>query len=196
MKLTPLIAAIIALVAPTAFAQARNFEGFSLGANLESARTTTNTVAIGSDSGNGFGLGLQAQYSIAYGNQFVLGLGATLSTGKRKAGTLGTADFTTKNATSLDLAPGYAISDSLLVYGKISSISLTAVGATTATGTEIGSESMSGFGYGLGVRSMIDKNIFIQAGYDSNRYSEKASTSLGTFSGSSSVFSLGAGYKF
>jgi outer membrane immunogenic protein len=196
MKTRTLIAALLAVVAPVAFAQAKMFEGFSLGANLDASKTTTNVAGFGSDSGNTNGFGLQAQYSIAYGNQFVLGLGASLSTGSRKAGTLGPSDFSVKNATSLDISPGYALSESLLVYGKISALSLTAVGSTTATGNEFGSESLTGLGYGIGVRSMIDKNIYIQAGYDSNRFNEKSSPSFGSFSGSSNVFSLGAGYKF
>jgi outer membrane immunogenic protein len=197
MKTRTLIAAILAVVAPVAFAQAKLFEGFSLGANLDASQTTTNVVGLGSDSGNTNGFGFQAQYSIAYGNQFVLGLGGSLSTGSRKAGTLGPSDFSVKNATSLDISPGYALSESLLVYGKLSALSLTAVGSTTATGNEFGSESLTGIGYGIGVRSMIDKNIYIQAGYDSNRFNEKSSSGgFGTFSGSSNVFSLGAGYKF
>ncbi len=197
MKTRTLIAAILAVVAPVAFAQAKLFEGFSLGANLDASQTTTNVMGLGSDSANSTGFGIQAQYSIAYGNQFVLGLGGSLSTGSRKAGTLGPSDFSVKNATSLDISPGYALSESLLVYGKISALSLTAVGSTTATGNEFGSESLTGIGYGIGVRSMIDKNIYIQAGYDSNRFNEKSSTGgFGTFSGSSNVFSLGAGYKF
>lgn len=196
MKLATLIAASIAFLAPQAFAQAKSFEGFTLGANVESAKTTTNLVGTGSDSGNGAGLGLQAQYSIAFNNQFVLGLGATLSTGTRKAGSFAGTDITTKNFTSFDITPGYALSDTLLIYGKISSISLTAVGTTAATGVELGTESVSGIGYGLGVRSMYNKNIYFQAGFDSNRTTEKTSNTLGTFSGSSNVFSLGAGYKF
>lgn len=196
MKTRTLIAALLAVVASTAFAQARMFEGFSLGANLDASRTTTNVVGLGSDSGNTIGFGLQAQYSISYGNQFVLGLGGSLNTGSRKAGTLGPSEFSVKNATSLDISPGYALSESLLVYGKLSALSLTAVGSTTATGSEFGTESLTGLGYGIGVRSMIDKNIYIQAGYDSNRFNEKNSLSFGTFSGSSNVFSLGAGYKF
>lgn len=193
-KLTALIATCLALAAPQVFAQAKSFEGFSLGGSLDFNKSTTNVLNIGSDSGNSSGMGLQGQYSIALGNQFVLGLGASYSLGNRKAGSLGTpaTDFTTKNAMSFDISPSYAISDSLLVYGKVSSVGLTVV--STTAGIE-SSDSLSGIGYGLGVRSMIDKNLYIQAGYDVNRYNEKT-TSTNTFSGNSNIFSLGAGFKF
>lgn len=193
-KSTALIAACLALAAPHVFAQAKNFEGFSLGGSLDFTKNTTNVLSLGSDSGMGSGMGLQAQYSIALNNQFVLGLGASYSLGTRKAGSLGTpaTDFTTRNTASIDISPSYAISDSLLVYGKVSSVGLTVV---STFGNNESSDSLSGFGYGLGLRSMLDKNLYIQAGYDINRYNEKASTS-NIFSGSSNIFSLGAGYKF
>ena len=124
----------------------------------------------------------------------MLGLGASYSLGNRKAGSLGTpaTDFTTKNALSFDISPSYAISDSLLVYGKVSSVGLTVVSTSGTTET---SDSFNGIGYGLGLRSMIDKNIYIQAGYDVNRYNEKT-TGGTTLSGNTNIFSLGAGFKF
>ena len=93
---------------------------------------------------------------------------------------------------SFDITPSYAISDSLLVYGKVSSVGLTLVSASPGSDY---SDSLMGFGYGLGVRSMLDKNLYIQAGYDMNRYNEKTFNAT-TFSGSSNIFSLTAGYKF
>lgn len=193
-KLYALFALCLALAAPQVFAQAKNFEGFSLGGSLDFNKSSTHVLNTGSDSGNSAGMGLQAQYAIALNNQFVLGLGASYSLGNRKAGSLGTpaTDFSSKNAMSFDISPSYAISDSLLVYGKVSSVGLTLL--STLTGVE-SSDMLSGIGYGLGIRSMIDKNIYIQAGYDINRYNEKA-TSAATFSGSSNIFSLGAGFKF
>lgn len=191
---TTLFAVCLALSAPGVFAQAKNFEGFSLGGTLDFSRGTTNVLNLGSDSGNSTGLGLQAQYSIALNNQFVLGLGASYSLGNRKAGSLGLplTDFSTKNAASIDITPSYAISDSLLVYGKLSSVGVTLMSNTAGTES---SDSLTGIGYGLGLRSMIDKNLYIQAGYDFNRYNDKTS-GANTLSGSSNIFSLGAGFKF
>lgn len=193
-RLSILIAACCALAAPHAFAQAKNFEGFSLGGSLDFSKNTTNILSFGSDSANSSSMGLQAQYAFALNNQFVLGVGASYSLGSHKAGSLGApaTDFTTKNTASFDISPSYALSDSLLVYGKLSSVGQTIV---STLGNAESSDSLNGVGYGLGLRSMIDKNIYIQAGYDINRYNEKTS-GAGTFSGNSNIFSLGAGYKF
>ena len=189
-----LIAACLATIAPQVGAQAKNFEGFSLGGNLDFTRSSTHVPNLGSDSANTAGLGVQAQYSIALNNQFVLGLGASYSLGNRKAGSLGTpvTDYSTKNTLSFNISPSYAITDSLLVFGKVSSVGLSLV--SSLAGVE-SSDSLNGIGYGLGVRSMVDKNLYFQAGYDVNRYFEKTSGGT-TFSGSSNIFSLGAGYKF
>jgi outer membrane immunogenic protein len=191
MKRALMIAASLALAAPQVFAQAKSFEGFSLGANAEMARSTTERAGA-SDSGNGSGLGLQAQYAFALGPQFVLGLGLTASTGNRNAGTLGATEFSTKDGASFDLLPGFAISESLLLYGKVSALSATNVAKTGGAET---TASIDGMGVGLGLRGMVDKNLFFQVGYDENRFNDKTMGGV-TVKPRSSIFSLGVGYKF
>lgn len=183
MKKTILALACTALATPLVFAQAKNFEGFSIGANIANTKTTIDTTGAASIDGTSTGLDLTAQYNWALGPQFVLGVGLNLGTGNNKAGTSGTTDVVTKNRYALEFTPGFTISKDVLVYGKISSLSATADSTT--------SDSITGLGYGLGVRGMIDKNMFWQVGYDSNKYQEKNSSTV-----KSSVFSLGAGYKF
>ena len=101
MKKALLLAATVAFIAPQAFAQAKSFEGFSVGANLAIAKTTTEPAGIASESGNSNNLDLQAQYSFALAPQFVLGLGVTLGTGTNKAGNYGATDeISTKNRNS------------------------------------------------------------------------------------------------
>ena len=160
---------------------------------MEFTQSNVDAATVGSDSANSTGLGLQAQYSFALAPQFVLGVGATLSTGNHKvsdvSGPLG-GENNTKNNTSFDLTPGYAVSDTLLVFGKISALNATLENAAGTT-----SISLSGLGYGIGARSMINKNVFIQAGYDSNKYNDFTSGTI-TSSATSTIFSLGAGYKF
>lgn len=195
MKKTILLAAVIAATAPQAFAQAKNFEGFSLGANLTVAKTTTDVTVGGatlSDSGTSTNLDVQLQYSFALAPQFVLGVGATIGTGNNKSGTVGGNDLSIKDRASFDIIPGYVLSDSTLLYGKVSALSATGV----ADGAGGSSTSLSGIGYGLGVRSMIDKNMFFLVGYDWNRYDEKTVNGGGAFKPKADVFSLGVGYKF
>ena len=192
MKRTTLIAACIAFVVPSVFAQAQNFAGFSLGANVEFTKTSTDAAALGSDSGNSTGLGLQGQYSFALAPQFVMGMGLTLNTGNHKTSDASSllGENYTKNNTSFDLIPGFALSNSLLAFGKISALKAKLEDSAGTTST-----SLSGIGYGIGVRSLIDKNMFIQAGYDSNKYND-FTIGATTFKTTSTVFSLGAGYKF
>lgn len=173
-----------ALVAtPLVFAQAKNFEGFSVSASLANTKTTIDTTGAASIDGTTTGLDLNAQYNWALGQEFVLGVGVTMGTGNNKAGTSGTTDVVTKNRSALEFTPGFAVSKDVLIYGKIASLNATVDSAT--------STSISGLGYGLGVRGMVDKNMFWQVGYDSNKYDEKNTSTV-----KSTVFSLGVGYKF
>jgi outer membrane immunogenic protein len=195
MKKALLLAASVAFIAPQAFAQAKNFEGFSVGANLAVAKSTTEPTGVASESGNTNSLDLQAQYSLALAPQFVLGLGLTLGTGNNKAGTFATGDESiTKNRMSLDIIPGYALSNNMLVFGKVSMLSADGA-STTAAGVET-KKSLSGVGYGFGLRGMIDKNMFYQLGYDINKYNDVEYVPGTSVKGTSSVFSLGVGYKF
>ena len=196
MKKVILLAASIALVAPQAFAQAKNFEGFSFGANFESTNTNLDAVngaAVGAGSGTTSGLGLQGRYDFALGNQFVLGVGLTYSAGNHVAAIASSTindDVNVKDNTSIDFTPGFAVSDSMLVFGKISSLNAKLVGSTT-------SNNLSGVGYGIGLRAMLDKNMYFQAGYDSNKYGDVTTSATGaTASTKSTVLSLGLGYKF
>jgi opacity protein-like surface antigen len=195
MKKALILAASFAFMAPQAFAQAKSFEGFSVGANLAVAKTTTEPNGIASESGNTTGLDIQAQYAIAFSPQFVLGLGATLGTGNNNAGTFSTvgADVSTKNRISLDIVPGVAISNSMMVFGKVSF--LNADGVQTIAGIET-KKNLSGTGYGFGLRGMVDKNMFYQLGYDMNKYNDVEYVPGTAVKGTSSVFSLGVGYKF
>lgn len=188
MKKSLTLIACTAMATPLVFAQAKNFEGLSLGATIANTKTTTEdtTGANPSIDGTSTGLDLNAQYNWALGQEFVLGVGLNMGTGNNKAGTNPSngSDVTTKNRYALEFTPGVAISKDLLLFGKVAYLN-----ATAESG--IGSTSLTGTGYGLGVRGMVDKNLFWQAGYDLNQYQEKDNNKL-----KSSVFSLGVGYKF
>ena len=183
MKRITFALACAALATPLVFAQANNFEGLSMAATLANTKTTVDTTGAASIDGTSTGLDLTAQYNWALGQEFVLGVGLNMGTGSNKAGTSGATDVVTKNRYALEFTPGFAISKDVLVYGKIASLSATVDSAT--------SDSITGLGYGVGVRGMVDKNMFWQVGYDSNKYQEKNTSTV-----KSSVFSLGVGYKF
>jgi outer membrane immunogenic protein len=172
-------------------AQAQNFEGFSAGVNAQ-LDTSVSTRSDGSrDSGTSTTLGLQGRYDWAFGNKFVLGLGASYDPGVHAAGSYATgAAANASKRFAVELTPGYALSSSTLVYGKVSS-------GFASIGTDDGSTSAytRGVGVGLGVRSYIDKQVYVQAGYDTYRYDD-TSLNNGTVDLKSRAFSLGVGYKF
>lgn len=187
-----IIAALSALAVGQAHAQGTSFEGFSLAMNLESEGASTSATDGTSDSGRSTGVAFQAKYDWALGNQFVLGLGASANTENRLAGTYmsGASSYSSKRY-SLDIEPGYAINNALLVFGKASSIS-----ATVASDDGASNTSAQGLGYGVGLRGMIDHNAFWQAGIDTYKLNDASFSTGTTASLKGNVVSLGIGYKF
>lgn len=184
------VVACLALAAPLAFAQAKNFEGFTLGANIASTKTTFDATTLGSSDGNTAGLELQLQYNFALSPQFVLGVGMSFGATENKAGTVSGVDYSLKNRSALEFTPGFVVSDSLMVFGKIASLNASGVDSLG------GSATQTGIGYGLGVRGLVDKNIYWQVGYDLNTYGEKTTAGGVPYKFKSNAFSAGVGYKF
>ena len=131
----------------------------------------------------------------------VLGFGLTYAAGKSKSGNStdddgSTNDIAIKSQYSLYLEPGALLSDNTLLYGKIS-IERGKFSATSSVPADSLSKSISGTGYGVGMRHMLDKTKFLQVelmkvGYKSIRNTDntvdiKSSTTLGT---------IGIGMKF
>jgi outer membrane immunogenic protein len=199
-----LIASAIAassFIAPQAFAQAKNFEGASFVANLNLASTdseiASNTINA-KFSQSSQNLGLQAQYNFGVSESFVLGVGLTLGVGDLKLGnwTSGATNGESKQkeSSSLYIAPGFAISPSVLVYGKIAALS-SKVEASTAAASA--SATFSGKGFGIGFQNYFNKNLFMQAEVMQNNYDDKYFTlNNETDKGKATVLSIGVGYKF
>ena len=75
-------------------------------------------------------------------------------------------------------------------------MSLLNADAVATIGSNSDSKSISGVGYGFGLRGMIDKKMFYQVGYDINKYNENDIGSGVIMKPSSTALSLGVGYKF
>lgn len=203
MKQSLLITAAVAsmaLAAPQAFGQAKNFEGFSTTLNYNSANSSTDMVfnaGGGAYSGSGTGQfgSVQALYSRAINDQFVIGIGATAALSSYNLGSVFTTinlEGTQKQQFSVDLVPGYAVSESTLVFGRLSYIDAKASSAGVLGTTE---KDTNGIGYGLGLRVMANKNVFGQIEYGQNAYSDVV-TAFAKTTIKSSVLSVGIGYKF
>jgi outer membrane immunogenic protein len=194
MKKLVLAAFCLVFASAQVFAQAKNFEGFSLIANVQSSRTNVDLSSGASDSGTSTGLGLQGQYTFALNNQYVLGVGVALGLNNRNAssasGTVG-LDGYTRNNTSFEFMPGIALSNTTLLFGKISATT----GTFTADSTGAPSLGLTGLGYGIGVKYLIDKNVFWQVSYDLNRFNDSTNAGV-TYTIKPTIFSLGVGYNF
>lgn len=191
-KIHALAAAALALSSAQVLAQAKAFEGFSLGANVEADRSTVDATGGTSDSGTSTGLGLQAQYGWALSSNFVLGVGVSANTGNRKAGSFANGrEAYVKDRYSFDLMPAVAASDRVLIFLRVSAVS-----ASGASSDGTSTASLQGLGYGLGFRARIDNNLYWQAAYDATRFNDVtfSTGTVATYKGN--IFSLGIGYRF
>ena len=180
-------------MAPQAFAQANNFRGVSAGLSLNVAETKTEDVVKGSsksatDTDNNFTL--QLQYNMALNDMYVLGIGGTVNVGDLKAGKIGTSQIKEKEAYSLYVAPGYAFNGSWLGYGKLAFLNASLDGGGSTVKFD------EGYGYGLGLQVLFNKNWFGQAEYMINQYSDRNAAVGETVKLKSGIYALTAGYKF
>ena len=185
-KILIAVAAAATFVAPQAFAQAQNFEGLSVlgSVNFNNSRldqTGQDTLTKSDTSG-----GLQAEYNFGLSDSVTLGVGATASSESKIADSA-----KLKNAYSLYVAPGYAVSKDVLVYGKVAALSAT---LAQDSGPSV---DYSGAGIGLGARYFTNKNLFLQAEYMYNKYDEKDFGTAGNkVKDQNGVLSFGVGYRF
>jgi opacity protein-like surface antigen len=199
-----LIAAIAAaaFAAPQAFAQANNFEGFSLGASLnmnsskyDGLSTAPGFSASENASSTSTNIGLQGQYTFALGNTFTLGLGLSYALSDATAGQYrvdgSTLDI--KNMNSVFLAPGYALNDAALLYVKLGAVN-------TKLSHRNASVDMSGTAMGIGAQFMSGKNLFYSLELVQNNFTDKTETfssgATAQYKLSDTVLGLGVGYKF
>jgi opacity protein-like surface antigen len=168
------IAFIASIAAASSVAMAG--EGFyaslgigAVGANYHRTEAATaNDGALDLNVGQTNSIGVvDLGYAIALNKDWSLGLGLAFDLGKTKAGSLIDAGppslsikFSGKNHYSLYVQPSYNLNDSTAVFGK--------VGYHTIKGEVIDidgnndSSKIHGLGYGLGLKTMVTKNVYIQ----------------------------------
>jgi opacity protein-like surface antigen len=197
------LAAAGSLLAPQVHAQAQNFGGFSLGANVDMNATHTETTISGTFiNGVGqqtWGGSVQAAYAFVASEPLLVSLGATYSLADIDALKLsspsGTALLKLKNAHSVYVEPGFAVSDKTLAYAKLSYEAGTLHGESSSAAAV--SKDVHGAGFGIGLRTMVSKNLYLQAearrvNYDSARFEGDTSD----FKTSLTVGTVGLGYRF
>lgn len=192
----PFICALIAasLVNVPAFAQATHFAGFSLagGLNLATAnfaRTAANGARLESGITQTSNAVLQAQYDNPVSDSVLIGLGATADIGDLQFGTWQAFNvgIKMKDRYSLYAAPGYALSESTLVYAKLTYLGGTVVDAT--------SKLLEGGAFGLGIKHMLGRKVFLEAELGHSEYAQRIFPGVKD-SFSVDALTLSSGYQF
>ena len=143
-----------------------------------------------------FNLAANVFYNI--GNQSVADLNSARST----AGSNLNISGKFKNTYGVAIEPGYNFNKETLGYLKLAyvSTSLSGTGTYTEPGEPADSSSQNirfnGIGYGVGVKRMIDKNLFVGADFLYTQYQSKTDADQFTTKPNQMSYMIGVGYKF
>lgn len=200
MKKLSYVAIASAFIAAPAFAQHLKFDGFSLGVNLNFPTTSVdyNVGGLSQSKSNATNdAGVQLAYSYRSQDSYVLGVGATYSPGDVKGGTanISSIDYNWKGKDlySLYLEPGLLVSPTTLAYGKLSYQAANGEVKLSTGGSA--RDDYVGYGFGVGVRTLLNANVYLQAEIMQVNYNEKSTLGL-TAKPSSTLGNVGLGYQF
>jgi len=184
----------------TAFAQAKNFEGFTAGVNVSSVGGTSTISGDGAKFDYGqqsFVPGVELGYNFAASKDVVLGLTATYDFADSKLGqesfdNFGSGTIKGQNRYSINFKPGFVVTPSTMIYATVGYNSMTA--KVTAL-DQSKSGTVSGVGYGAGISVMVNTNIFVKAEFQQVNFN---SINLGgpSITPNLTVGTIGIGYKF
>ena len=213
------LSAIALLASSTSLmAQSKSFEGVSVGlfgsivgAEVDGKVTDSNGAVSSGTIGKVTPVaGIDASYTFATGSNGFIGVGATYLAGEAEFG-LGTADSSNdatktfkgkiKDHYSVYIQPGYALNKDSAVYGKLSynHADFNITNAVRQPG------DLEGWGYGIGLKTFLNANTFMQVEasyteYDSLTATRTATggTGLVTASGTPAIAAgtITIGYKF
>lgn len=206
-------------VAPQAYAKSsNNFEGPYVGLFADLKSTTVKvagTAGINSASLDGVGQQslnghIEGGYGWTTGERIITTVGATYDLRSTTLfnlnfsstqGTVGAATVKQTDAYSLFIAPGYETSENTLVYAKLayhhSNVESLAAG-TNSNGnkTQINNFGVSGFGYGLGIKTMLTKQLWFSVEAIRVDYNKISIVSGSNGTTGTTIGSMGLGYKF
>jgi len=195
--------ALLASVATTpAFSQAKNFAGpsIAIGAGYNSLETPVklketlpddggiSTLTFGGSKQN-FNYLADISYGIEMNKDFVMSLGATYDFSKSESEILSGTDETGASASfkgklkdhySVYLQPTYLINSSTGIFAK-ASYNFAKANYTITSGADSLSisDDINGWGYGLGIKSFINNNLFIQAEGSLTEYDKTSKNLVG-----------------
>jgi len=191
---------LLALVCVSGAAMATNFSGPEAGVSV-----TMNGGAIkyqensGKESilgGSSLGLRLHGGYGFDMGNDALVLLGVNYNATELSVGKLAGENAKIKNSWSLSAAPGMMLNDKTLAYVKLSY----EAGKFDLSSSNLKiNKSVSGFGFGVGLRTEINKTTFLETEIKQVNYSKfnyKKGSDSYDFTPSATVGSVGVVFKF
>lgn len=193
-----LIAALFSISASGVMAQTNStvnpFEGPSVGVSVSSVGGSTDLS--GSRSAN---MGQQSvvptvEAGYAYGltKEIALGLTGTYDLADTKGGTASSANLVGKKHYSINLKPGYVLGTSNMLYALLG---YNRMSGTLNNNGYTGTSNLNGIGYGIGLETLLDKNIYLKVEGQQVKYSSSTVSGL-TYKPSTTIATLGLGYKF
>jgi opacity protein-like surface antigen len=139
------------------------------------------------------GVKLQAGYGFDMGNDTVVLVGVGYNPTDIKAGTANKVSLKIQNSWSLSVAPGLKLNDSSLAYVKLSY----EAGKFKSNGDSTNiNQSIKGFGYGIGLRTEINKTTFLETEIKQVNYNKFSYEKSADLTNSSTTGSVGVVFKF
>jgi len=191
--------ALLASVAATpAFSQAKNFAGPSIAVSISGIGSETGIVLedgtdLGKTGATDIVYGIDLSYAVPVDNKFLISFGGNYDLNKQDAGNLvDEVSFKVKNRYSLYVAPTFAISDNSALFIKGSYNKMKAEASADGVSD---SENFSGWGYGAGIKMLLDKNLYAQAELQIVDYGTKTSDG-DKFDIKTNAGIISIGYKF
>ncbi|MGI9082811.1 MAG: outer membrane protein [Candidatus Fonsibacter lacus] len=189
--------AIISCAAATnVLAQTKNFAGPSLGVSYSSIAASVDVgvsgVSIVSPGNNDDVFSIDFSYAAPIDNKFLLAFGATYDLNDQKVGNFLGANFKYKDHYSIYIAPTYALTENSALFLKVGYHDIK--GAASDGDVSL-SKNFSGWGYGAGIKVMLDKNLYAQAELQRVEYGSETQDGI-SFEPTTSAGIISIGYKF
>jgi outer membrane immunogenic protein len=178
---------------------AGNFAGPEAGASVTMNGGSTlldNKISNNYDGNYGqqsIGIKLHGGYGFDLGNDTLVLVGFGYNPTEIKSGTNNGTVTKLKNSWSLSVAPGMMLNDKSLAYVKLSYEAGKYSSKDSASSTN---ESISGVGYGLGLRTEINKSTFLETEIKQVNYKKFTYKSASDITPSATVGSVGLVFKF
>jgi hypothetical protein len=182
--------ALVVLVANPVMAQTRKndyqlFDGASISIGVTAKKSATTTAAGVEESGSSNVGVAKLSYTFASDSRYKLSVSANADL--QKSPISSTIAIQRKTPTELNIEPSYLLTSTLISYAKL--------GVFAASySTPFGSQNIGGSSYGVGIKSLLTENIYLQG--ELTQHKASGSTTLGWDKYKQTSTSVLLGYYF